>query len=57
MAATDYRCKSEENDLAKIPLIAHEIIVAKHKRREFALSVALALSVTVGIIALFYKEK
>ena len=52
MAATDYRYKSEENDLAKIPLIAHEIIVAKHKRREFALSVALALSVIIGIITL-----
>lgn len=51
MAATDYRCKNKD-EIAKIPLIAHEIIVAKHKRREFALSVALALSVTVGIIAL-----
>jgi hypothetical protein len=50
MAATDYRCKSKE-EIAKIPLIAHEIIVAKHKRREFALAVALALSVIIGIVA------
>jgi hypothetical protein len=50
MAATDYRCKSKE-ELAKIPLIAHKIIVAKHKRREFALAVALALSVIIGIVA------
>lgn len=52
MAATDYRCNNKE-EIAKIPLIAHEVIVAKHKRREFALAVALALSVTIGIIAFF----
>jgi hypothetical protein len=50
MAATDYRCKNKE-EIAKIPLIAHEVIVAKHKRREFALAVALALSVIIGIVA------
>ena len=50
MAATDYRCKSKD-ELEKIPLIAHEVIVAKHKRREFALAVALALSVIIGIVA------
>lgn len=50
MAATDYRCKSEE-EIAKIPLIAHEVIVAKHKRREFALAIALALSIIIGIVA------
>lgn len=51
MAATDYRCKNKD-EIAKIPLIAHKIIVAKHRRREFALSVALALSVIIGIITL-----
>ena len=51
MAATDYRCKNKE-EIAKIPLIAHKIIVAKHKRTEFALSVALAISVIIGIINL-----
>lgn len=50
MAATDYRCKSKE-ELSKIPLIAHEVIVAKHKRREFALAVALTLSIIIGIVA------
>jgi hypothetical protein len=50
MAATDYRCQNKE-EIAEIPLIAHEIIVAKHKRREFALAVALALSVIIGIVA------
>jgi hypothetical protein len=51
MAATDYRCKNKD-EIAKIPLIEHEIIVAKHRHREFALSVALALSVIIGIITL-----
>lgn len=49
MGITD-RCKSKD-EIATIPLIAHEIIVAKHKHREFAFSVALALSVIIGIIA------
>jgi uncharacterized membrane protein (DUF373 family) len=49
MGVTDYRCNKDE--IATISLIAHEIIVAKHKRREFALSVALALSVIIGIIS------
>lgn len=51
MGVTDYRCQNKE-ELAKIPLIAHKIIVAKHKRTEFALSVALAISVIIGIINL-----
>lgn len=51
MAATDYRCKNKD-EIAKIPLIAHKIIVAKHRRREFALSIALVLSVIIGIITL-----
>lgn len=51
MAATDYRCQNKE-ELAKIPLIAHKIIVAKHKRTEFALAIALAISVIIGIINL-----
>ena len=51
MGVTD-RCHSNE-EVATVPLIAHEIVVAKHKRREFALSVALAISVILGIITLF----
>ena len=52
MGVTDYRCTNKDDDLAKIPLIAHKIIVAKHKRTEFALAVALAISVIIGIISL-----
>ena len=51
MGVTD-RCHSKK-EVATVPLFAHEIIVARHKRREFALSVALAISVILGIIALF----
>jgi hypothetical protein len=51
MGVTD-RCNSKD-EVAKIPYISHKIIVAKHKRREFALSVALAISVIIGIIVLF----
>lgn len=51
MGVTDYHSNNTE-DLAKIPLIAHKIIVAKHKRREVWLSIALAFSVIIGIINL-----
>lgn len=52
MGVTDYHSKSTE-EMATVPLIAHKVIVAKHKRTEFALSVALAISVIIGIIAFF----
>lgn len=52
MGVTDYHSKSTE-EMATVPLIAHEIIVAKHRHREFALSVTLAISVIIGIIAFF----
>jgi hypothetical protein len=51
MGVTDYRCKSTE-EMATVPLIAHKVIVAKHRRTEFALAVALAISVVIGIINL-----
>ena len=51
MGVTDYHSKSTE-DLAKIPLIAHKVIVAKHIRRERWLTVALVFSVVIGIINL-----
>lgn len=51
MGVTDYHSKSTE-EMATVPLFAHEIIVAKHKRTEFALAVALAISVIIGIISL-----
>ena len=54
MGVTDYRCKSKD-EIAKIPLIAHEIIVAKHKRRELILSLALVLSVVIGTLTHFIR--
>jgi hypothetical protein len=51
MGVTDYHSKSTE-EMATVPLIAHKVIVAKHKRTEFALAVALAISVIIGIINL-----
>jgi hypothetical protein len=51
MGVTDYHSKSTE-EMATVPLIAHKVIVAKHKRTEFALAVALAISVIIGIISL-----
>lgn len=52
MGVTDYHSKSTE-EMATVPLIAHKVIVAKHKRTEFALAIALAISVIFGIINLF----
>lgn len=51
MGVTDYHSKSTE-EMATVPLIAHKVIVAKHKRTEFALAVALAISVIIGIVSL-----
>lgn len=51
MGVTDYHSKSTD-EMATVPLIAHKVIVAKHKRTEFALAVALAISVIIGIISL-----
>lgn len=51
MGVTDYHSKCTE-EMATVPLIAHKVIVAKHKRTEFALAVALAISVIIGIISL-----
>ena len=48
MGVTDYHSNNTE-DLATIPYVAHEIILAKHKRRERMLTVALALSLLIGI--------
>lgn len=48
MGITDYHSKKE--DLATVPLVAHELIVAKHKRREFALAVALTVTIIVTIL-------
>lgn len=52
MGITDYHSKSTE-EMATVPLIAHKVIVAKHRRRERALAIALAISILIGIINLF----
>ena len=51
MGVTDYHSKSTD-EMATVSLIAHKVIVAKHKRTEFALAVSLAISVIIGIISL-----
>lgn len=51
MGITDYHSKSTD-EMATVPLIAHKVIVAQHRRTEFALAVALAISVIIGIINL-----
>jgi hypothetical protein len=51
MGVTDYH-STHKGKLATIPYVAHEIEIAKHKRREKWLSIALAVSVVIGIINL-----
>ena len=51
MGVTDYH-STHKGEMATVPLIAHKVIVAKHKRTEFALAVSLAISVIIGIINL-----
>ena len=50
MAATDYRCQNKEDDLAKIPLIAHKIIVAQHEQKEKRLTIALVVTIIVSVV-------
>ncbi len=50
MGITDYHStNSQKEELATIPFVAHEIIVAKHKRKERCLIIALVASVIIGI--------
>jgi hypothetical protein len=51
MGVTDYH-STHKGEMATIPYVAHEIEIAKHKRREKWLSIALAVSVVIGIINL-----
>lgn len=53
MGVTDYHSTHEE--LATIPYVAHEIIVAKHKRREMMLTIALFISLFIGTITHFIR--
>lgn len=50
MGVTDYHSNGK-TEMATIPLIAHKVIVAKHRCIEIALSVALAISI-IRIITL-----
>ena len=52
MGVTDYHFTEE---LATIPYVAHEIIVAKHKRRERMLTIALIFSLLIGIFTHFIR--
>ena len=54
MGVTDYH-STHKGELATIPYVAHSIIVAKHKRREKWLAIALVLSVVIGIITHFIR--
>lgn len=49
MGITDYHTESTE-EMATVPLIAHKFIVAKHKRREKMLTIALVLSLLIGTL-------
>lgn len=50
MGITDYHSTtSRKEELATIPFVAHKIIVAKHKRTERCLIIALVASVIIGI--------
>jgi hypothetical protein len=55
MGITDYSTNSRKEELATIPFVAHSIIVAKHRRREKWLTIALASSVVIGIITHFIR--
>lgn len=41
--------KGISGELKTVPLIAHEVIIAKHKRREAILAVAFVISVVIGV--------
>ena len=49
MSVTDYH-STHKGELATIPYVAHEIVIAKHKRREKMLTVALILSLFIGTL-------
>lgn len=50
MGITDHSTNIQKEELATIPFVAHEIIVAKHRRKEKWLSIALISSVIIGLI-------
>lgn len=52
MGVTDYH-STQKGEMAVVPYVAYEIEMAKHKRREKWLTIALAFSVVIGIITHF----
>lgn len=56
MGITDYHSTNlQKEELATIPFVAHSIIVAKHRRKEKMLAIALVSSVVIGIITHFIR--
>lgn len=51
MGVTDYH-STHKGNMVTIPYVAHKIEIAKHKRREKSLTIALVVSVIIGIINL-----
>ena len=49
MGVTDYH-STHKGELATIPYVAHEIVIAKHKHRERMLTIALILSLLIGTL-------
>ena len=54
MGVTNYH-STHKGELATIPYVAHEIVIAKLKRRERMLTVALILSLLIGILTHFIR--
>ena len=49
MGVTDYH-STHKGEMATIPYVVYEIEIAKHKRKENALKIALSLSLALLII-------
>ena len=54
MGVTDYH-STHEGEMATIPYVAHEIVIAKHKRRERMLTITLILSLLIGTLTHFIR--
>lgn len=52
MGVTDYHSKNTE-EMATVPLIAHKVIVAKHKQNEKRLTRALVVTIIASVIIHF----
>jgi hypothetical protein len=54
MGVTDYH-STHKGEMATIPYVAHEIVIAKHKRRERMLTIALIMSLLIGTLTHFIR--